>query len=209
MKWGNNYMDSETKISGIYKITNIQNGKSYIGESADIYRRWEEHRVVLEENKHYNYKLQADYNYYGKDSFTAEILLEHYDVSKSAYTLTMERIYLESVAIKKYDAINSGYNIEDTCANIINGQQFRMNPHLDKKMLIRLVKSGDKLYSPKEILKRQKARERKIEKEIQLEKDREEKNKKEAEKLRLKEERKKQKAEERRLAKLQQNKTKS
>ena len=32
------------RISGIYKITNIINNKSYIGSSVDIYTRWREHK---------------------------------------------------------------------------------------------------------------------------------------------------------------------
>ena len=32
------------KICGIYKITNLVNGKVYIGQSIDIKRRWRDHR---------------------------------------------------------------------------------------------------------------------------------------------------------------------
>ena len=32
------------KICGIYKITNLINGKVYIGQSQDIYERWAEHQ---------------------------------------------------------------------------------------------------------------------------------------------------------------------
>lgn len=56
------------KLSGIYKITNIQNSKVYIGESEDIPRRWIEHLTELVTNKHYNYKLQEDFNKYGIDN---------------------------------------------------------------------------------------------------------------------------------------------
>ena len=47
------------KLSGIYTITNRSNGKVYIGESLDIYRRWhEEHIPQLRKNCHYNKELQ-------------------------------------------------------------------------------------------------------------------------------------------------------
>ena len=32
-------------ISGIYAITNIVNGKKYIGQSKQIYKRWKEHGI--------------------------------------------------------------------------------------------------------------------------------------------------------------------
>ena len=32
------------KICGIYKIENLVNGKVYIGQSVDIYKRWIEHK---------------------------------------------------------------------------------------------------------------------------------------------------------------------
>ena len=32
------------KICWIYKITNLVNGKVYIGQALDIYRRWKKHK---------------------------------------------------------------------------------------------------------------------------------------------------------------------
>lgn len=36
--------------TGIYKITNISNGKSYIGQSRDIFTRWKAHTISLHDN---------------------------------------------------------------------------------------------------------------------------------------------------------------
>jgi group I intron endonuclease len=55
-------------MRGIYKITNIINSKVYIGESLDIIRRWEEHKVALNNNEHHSYKLQADWNKHGENN---------------------------------------------------------------------------------------------------------------------------------------------
>lgn len=58
---------------GIYKITNLINGKTYIGQSIDIQRRFWEHRCVSHEsNRHLKYALQK----YGKDNFKYEVLEE-------------------------------------------------------------------------------------------------------------------------------------
>lgn len=56
-------------MRGIYKITSKINNKVYIGESLDIRRRWEDHIEDLNKNEHHSYKLQEDWNEYGKDNF--------------------------------------------------------------------------------------------------------------------------------------------
>jgi predicted GIY-YIG superfamily endonuclease len=48
-------------IQGVYKITNINNGKIYIGRSIDIYRRWKEHKRELIKGIHKNKDMQFDY----------------------------------------------------------------------------------------------------------------------------------------------------
>ena len=35
------------KICGIYKITNLINGKVYIGQSTNIERRWKDHKSYV------------------------------------------------------------------------------------------------------------------------------------------------------------------
>lgn len=62
------------KISGIYKISNLQNGKVYIGQSVDINARWSNHRSELKRNKHGNLFLQRSWNKYGEQSFEFSII---------------------------------------------------------------------------------------------------------------------------------------
>lgn len=57
------------KLSGVYQIKNIVNGKFYFGSSNDINERWSEHKKDLLLNKHNNKHLQKAYNKYGKDVF--------------------------------------------------------------------------------------------------------------------------------------------
>lgn len=65
---------AKEKISGVYKIENIINGKLYIGSSINIYKRWGEHKRLLRINKHHSYKLQNAWNKYGKNNFKFEII---------------------------------------------------------------------------------------------------------------------------------------
>ena len=56
-------------LSGIYKITNLENNKFYIGSAKDLYDRLASHKKDLRANKHCNIYLQRSYNKYGADSF--------------------------------------------------------------------------------------------------------------------------------------------
>ena len=64
------------KLSGIYQITLLLDGRCYIGQSGDIGRRWSEHRKVLRANGNKNPKLQSAWNKYGESAFAFTILEE-------------------------------------------------------------------------------------------------------------------------------------
>lgn len=63
-------------ISGIYKITNINNGKAYIGQSIDIMTRWRTHKNELNRGCHHNNHLQYAWNKFSADSFDFSIIEE-------------------------------------------------------------------------------------------------------------------------------------
>ena len=54
---------------GIYKIENKINKMVYIGSTNNFERRKSEHLKDLSNGSHCNFKLQNDYNKYGKDAF--------------------------------------------------------------------------------------------------------------------------------------------
>lgn len=86
---------------GIYKITNKINGKSYIGQSIHIEKRWKEHKSM----QHYDdYKttLYSAFRKYGIENFTFKVLVQcgKEDLDD-----------LEKYYIKKYDTFKNGYNM--------------------------------------------------------------------------------------------------
>ena len=67
---------NKEKICGIYKITNKVNDKVYIGQSVDIYKRWDAHINTSNDKnkKEYNYPLYSAFRKYGIENFDFEIL---------------------------------------------------------------------------------------------------------------------------------------
>jgi group I intron endonuclease len=62
---------------GIYCIRNLITGSCYIGSAArSIQGRWEQHQHSLRAGKHGNYRLQADWRFYGEPSFRFSVLQE-------------------------------------------------------------------------------------------------------------------------------------
>lgn len=82
---------------GIYKITNLINGKVYIGQSININRRWRQHRECQTASS----PLHSDIKKIGLENFSFEVL-EEVEFDKLD---ERERFYIEF-----YDSYRNGYN---------------------------------------------------------------------------------------------------
>lgn len=83
-------------ICGVYKIENLHNHKCYIGQSTNIYKRWNAHKNSIED-----YPLYRAFRKYGIESFSFEIIEE------CTSQLLNER---EQYWINHFDSYNNGYN---------------------------------------------------------------------------------------------------
>lgn len=68
--------------SGVYTITNMVNGKQYVGSSGDIERRWTIHKGKLRAGTADSYKLQRDWSQYGEDAFQFLVMEEVQDTDR-------------------------------------------------------------------------------------------------------------------------------
>lgn len=82
---------SKTEMTtGIYSITNTQNGRQYIGSSSNVEARWEDHRYWLDRGEHINQHLQSSWKKYGRGSFRFDLIEE----CKESELLRRERYYI-------------------------------------------------------------------------------------------------------------------
>lgn len=85
----------------------------YVGSSKNINNRILNHKYNLKKNTHSNHHLQSDFNLYGIDSFTFEIL----EKCKDGDHFGLEQKYLDE--LMPFYKLGNGYNI----AEIAGGMQ--------------------------------------------------------------------------------------
>lgn len=92
-----------SSMIGIYKITNLINGNSYIGQSINIKLRWNKHRSVAFQpnSESYYYPLYRAIRKYGLDNFEFSILEEC-----SEELLNVRELFWGNY----YDVYQNGYN---------------------------------------------------------------------------------------------------
>lgn len=110
---------------GIYKVTNQQNGKIYIGKSKDIQRRWEEHRKdpFRKNSSAYNTLFYRAIRKYGIESFQFEVIEEctEDDLNeKEKYWIKHYNTYIRNPDSQGYNMSEGGEQVYDSKLYDIN-----------------------------------------------------------------------------------------
>lgn len=115
-------------MTGIYKITNTQNNKSYIGYAKDIERRWKTHKErAFYQNKEYDKTLYRAFRKYGIEKFNFEVILECEEQLLPIKEMEM---------IAKYDTFHNGYNETSGGEGVSNVGEQHPNSTLTEKDVI-------------------------------------------------------------------------
>lgn len=88
--------------TGVYEIVNIITNERYIGSASRVgksnslsgfYVRFDKHKLLLKNNKHYNIHLQRSYNKYGENNFNFNIL----SICPPEYCIKLEQWFLDNL----------------------------------------------------------------------------------------------------------------
>lgn len=109
-------LEDSTKICGIYKITNLVNGKFYIGSTNNIKSRYKSHFNDLKSNKHTNGHLQNAYNSYGCDAFQMELIFYIFNESD---LLSIEQSFIN----EHWDNQINCYNMAKSASSPMKGRK--------------------------------------------------------------------------------------
>lgn len=92
----------------IYQITNLINGKIYIGQTNNYHKRWSNHRTSKNDTV-----ISRAIQKYGVENFSFEVLMKG---------LTEEEANRQEIALikQKKSKVPNGYNVADGGKNIIN-----------------------------------------------------------------------------------------
>jgi group I intron endonuclease len=108
-KEGNDIM----RNSGIYIIKNILTDKIYIGSTKCFFRRYQNHRKPLLDNKHNNSHLQNSFNKHGESNFTFNII----EICNKDILIEREQYWLDLLTPYQLDI---GFNIANVAGPNMN-----------------------------------------------------------------------------------------
>lgn len=99
------------KPAGIFQVKNLVNGKILLGSSLNLEGPLNKHKFMLKIGSHTNKALQQDWNEFGADNFTFEILEEVKINDDPNFNLKDELTLLEMIWVEKLSPFSEhGYN---------------------------------------------------------------------------------------------------
>jgi len=122
---------------GIYEIKNSKNGKTYIGSSKNIEKRFKRHLNELSKNKHHNIHLQRAWNMYGSSVFIFDII----EICKIEELKIKEQIFLDDI----FETNNHNDNYYNIGKKSCGGDNISNNPNRDN-IIINMTNANKRRY---------------------------------------------------------------
>lgn len=119
-------------MTGIYKITNLINGKIYVGQSVNIEKRVKDH--LSDRRYGHSAEFDNDIERYGKDAFTYEIL----ELCEKGELNKLERKYIKELR-PQYNVVHPGGERDDAFRQKVSDGVKRWWAKLDKRTRKRLL----------------------------------------------------------------------
>jgi hypothetical protein len=102
-----------TKTAGVFMVKNHANGKLLLGSSLNLEGPLNSHRFMLRSGQHRNAALQRDWDAFGAESFTFEILETVTPSDDPGFDLDDELSLLEELWLEKLEPFEDrGYNTD-------------------------------------------------------------------------------------------------
>lgn len=123
--------------SGVYHITNMVNGKRYVGSSKNLYQRLSSHRAYLRKGVHQNSYLQNSWNKHGEEAFDCGIL----EFCEETDLITIEQKHID---------IQADYNITLDVIRSIRPEEANLKQSITRKARMasgQIVPNGRKIVS--------------------------------------------------------------
>ncbi|HYH14579.1 MAG TPA: GIY-YIG nuclease family protein [Flavisolibacter sp.] len=106
----NEYKSAKPKM-GIFQIKNQINGKIYIDSSTNLEAIWNRHKTELKFGGHRNEGLQKEWNEFGEEHFTFDILSELTQKEEEMLNYTAELKELKAMYVEELQPFgDKGYN---------------------------------------------------------------------------------------------------
>lgn len=135
---------SSSTCPGVYKITNLVNGKYYVGSAVDPRKRWNTHLSSLRRGRHHSQHLQAAFFKYGEAMFEFSIIE---DVQDPKDLISREQFFIDE---GKTSDGSYGYNISPTAGSILGtkrSEESRMRTSLAIRNLPTAFKPGQTAWN--------------------------------------------------------------
>ena len=140
---------------GIYKITNLINGKTYIGQTVNFRKRKRNHLNYLRNDSHHNSYLQRAFNKYGEKNFCIQFL-EHCSIDKlDDLECKYIELYQSMVNQNGYNLLTGGQTYRTFSLEVRRKMsESRKNYKMTKEHCLNISKGRKGIRMPKESIER-------------------------------------------------------